>query len=55
MVRDGRVPGVDLPALRDELMARLRAGIAQSKGFVTALGELERAVATHFEAAPPCC
>ena len=55
VVRDGRVPGVDLPALRDELMARLRAGIAQSRSFVTALGELERAVATHFEAAPPCC
>ena len=55
VVRDGRVSGVDLPTLRDELMARLRAGIAQSKGFVTALGELERAVETHFEATPPCC
>ena len=55
VVRDGRVSGIDLPAMRDELMARLRAGIAQSKIFVTALGELERAVETHFEAAPPCC
>ena len=47
IVRDGRVPGVDLPALRNDLMARLRAGFAQSTTFAAALGDLERAVATH--------
>ena len=47
--------GVDYPAMRDELLARLRAGMAQNAAFAAALGELERAVAQHYETEAPCC
>ena len=53
VVRDGRVLGIDLPAMQDELMARFRHGIAQSATFAAALPELERVVRDHFET--PCC
>ena len=55
VVRDGRVTGIDFPAMRDELMERLRSGLRENMVFASALGELERAIATHFEAQPPCC
>ena len=54
IVRDGRVTGIDFPAMRAELMERLRSGLRQSAGLAGALGELERAIMTHFES-PPCC
>lgn len=55
VVREGRVTGIDYPAMRDELMARFRAGMAQSKALMSALGPLERAIGAHFESEPPCC
>ena len=55
VVRDGKVAGIDYPAMREDLMARFRAGIAQNVTFRDALVPLERAIRTHFEAEPPCC
>ncbi len=53
VVRDGRVPGIVLPELRAELLARLRSGMAQNAAFSAALRALEHVVEHHFE--PPCC
>jgi cytosine/adenosine deaminase-related metal-dependent hydrolase len=53
IVRDGRVLGIDLPAMQEELLARFRHGMAQSAPFAAALPELERVVRDHFET--PCC
>ena len=55
VVRDGRVLGIDYPAMRDELMARFRAGMAHNATLMAALPDLERAVGAHFESEPPCC
>jgi cytosine/adenosine deaminase-related metal-dependent hydrolase len=55
IVRDGRVTGIEFPAMRTELMDRFRAGLRQNAGLAKSLGELERAIATHFETQPPCC
>jgi cytosine/adenosine deaminase-related metal-dependent hydrolase len=55
IVREGHVLGVDYPAMRDDLLARLRATMAQSVPLAAALRELERAVAAHYLAEAPCC
>jgi cytosine/adenosine deaminase-related metal-dependent hydrolase len=55
IVREGRVLGIDYPAMRDELMARFRSGMAQNATLLAALPDLERAIHTHFESEPPCC
>jgi cytosine/adenosine deaminase-related metal-dependent hydrolase len=55
VVREGRVLGVDYPAMRDDLLARLRASMGQSVPLTAALRELERAVASHYQADAPCC
>jgi cytosine/adenosine deaminase-related metal-dependent hydrolase len=53
VTRDGKVTGVDLPAMNDDLLGRFRHGIAQSTALAAALPALERVVRDHFE--PPCC
>jgi hypothetical protein len=55
IVQDGRVLGIDYPAMRDDLLARLRATMSQSAGLASALGELEHAVTSHYQADKPCC
>ena len=55
VVRDGRVLGVDYPAMRDTLMAQLRSAMARSGAFAFALGHLDRAITKHFASEPPCC
>jgi cytosine/adenosine deaminase-related metal-dependent hydrolase len=55
IVRDGRVTGIDYPAMREELMTRFRSGTAQNATFMAALPGLERAIGAHFESEPPCC
>jgi cytosine/adenosine deaminase-related metal-dependent hydrolase len=55
IVREGRVLGIDYPAMRDDLLARLRANMGQSVPLAAALRELERAVASHYLADAPCC
>ncbi len=53
VTRDGRVTGIDFPAMNEELHARFRHGIAQNASFAAALPHLERAVRDNFD--PPCC
>jgi 5-methylthioadenosine/S-adenosylhomocysteine deaminase len=55
IVRDGRVLGIDYPALREDMLARLRSLMAQNAAFAAAVGDLDRAVRHHFEAETPCC
>ena len=55
VVRDGAVLGVDYPAMRDDMLARLRADMHRSAGLAAALRELERAVTAHYQSQPPCC
>jgi 5-methylthioadenosine/S-adenosylhomocysteine deaminase len=55
VVRAGRVLGVDYPAMRDDMLARLRADMGQSAAFAAALPELERSVASHYRSQSPCC
>ena len=55
VVREGQILGVDYPAMRDEMLSRLRADMGKSAALAAALGELERAVASHYQSQPPCC
>ena len=54
VVRDSRILGIDYPAMRDELMTRLRSAMAKNTALASALGHLDGAIAKHFESAP-CC
>ncbi len=53
VVKDGKVLGVDLPAARAEVVARMRAAMPDSAALAAALPALQRVVAAHFE--PGCC
>ena len=53
VMRDGKVSGIDLAAMNDDLLGRLRHGIARNTTLAAALPYLERAVRDHFET--PCC
>jgi hypothetical protein len=53
VTRAGAVTGLDYPALRDDLLNRLRGDMARNATLAAALPDLERAVQSHFE--PPCC
>src|SRR5262245_8596411 len=55
VVRDGAVLGIDYPAMRDDMLARLRADMHRSAGLAAALRELEQVVAAHYRSQPPCC
>jgi cytosine/adenosine deaminase-related metal-dependent hydrolase len=54
VVRDGKLTGIDMDPLREDLMARLRAGIAGNAMFAAALHDLERVVADNLAGATPC-
>ena len=55
VVRDGRVEGVDLAAVRHEVLAQIRSGMAGNATLVAALSALERAIARFYLADAPCC
>jgi cytosine/adenosine deaminase-related metal-dependent hydrolase len=55
IVREGRVLGIDYPALREDMLARLRSLMAHNAAFAAAIRELDRVVKRHFETEPPCC
>ena len=55
IVRDGRVPGIDLPAIRQEVLSRMRSGMAENPAFLSALSALDQAVTRHYLLDPPCC
>ena len=55
IVRDGRVLGVDLTAIRHEVLSRMRSGIAENATFIAALSALDHAIARHYLSEPHCC
>lgn len=55
IVRSGRVLGIDYPALLQDLLARLRAGMAGNAALALALPALDQAIVTHFAGEAPCC
>ena len=55
VVRDGRVLGVDYPAMRQDLLSQLRSAMTRDPAFAHALTKLEPVIAKHFASAAPCC
>jgi cytosine/adenosine deaminase-related metal-dependent hydrolase len=55
IVRRGHVLGIDLPALKSELLDRLRAGIAQNATLPATLATLAHHVAATFDPSHACC
>jgi cytosine/adenosine deaminase-related metal-dependent hydrolase len=55
VVRDGRVLGIDLPVVRQEVLAQVRSGMAANETLLAALAALEHAVARHYLPEAPCC
>jgi cytosine/adenosine deaminase-related metal-dependent hydrolase len=55
IVRDGRVTGVDKPAIRHEVLSRMRSGMAKNATLLSALSALDQAVARHYLPEPHCC
>jgi cytosine/adenosine deaminase-related metal-dependent hydrolase len=52
---DGKVTGVDLDAIHQELRAQLRSGMADREAFRCVLPELEAAICQHFGDRLGCC
>ena len=55
IVRDSRVSGVDLPAIRHEVLSQMRSGMAENATLLSALLALDQAVARHYLPEPHCC
>jgi cytosine/adenosine deaminase-related metal-dependent hydrolase len=55
IVRDRRVVGIDLPAIRHEVLSKLRSGMAANETFLSALSALDKAIACYYLSDPPCC
>jgi cytosine/adenosine deaminase-related metal-dependent hydrolase len=54
VVSEGVLPGVDLPGARNEVIARMRAGMRENAALAAALPALDKAMAMHFEP-DGCC
>ena len=55
VIKDRRVLGVDLPAIRQEILAQMRTGMKSDAMGALALSVLDRAIADRHRADPPCC
>jgi cytosine/adenosine deaminase-related metal-dependent hydrolase len=55
IVKDGRISGIDLGAIRHEVLSQMRSGMADNATLVSALSALEEAIARHYLAEPHCC
>jgi cytosine/adenosine deaminase-related metal-dependent hydrolase len=55
VVRNRKVIGIDLPAVRREVLAKMRAGMAANGNLVAAIAALEQAMVRHYAADAPCC
>jgi cytosine/adenosine deaminase-related metal-dependent hydrolase len=55
IVKNGQVLGIDLPAIRHEVLAQMRSGLAGNSALVSAMTALEKAIASHYLSDPPCC
>ncbi len=54
IVKEGHVTGIDYPAMRQDLLARFRAGMSGNAALAAALPALEQAVAANASGIP-CC
>ena len=55
VVKDGTLPGIDLPGARAEVLAQMRSGMGQNAALAAAMPALDRAMAMHFEPDCTCC
>jgi cytosine/adenosine deaminase-related metal-dependent hydrolase len=55
IVQDGRVTGIDLPAIRHEVLSQMRSGMAKNATLLAALLALDQAVIRHYLPEPHCC
>jgi hypothetical protein len=55
IARDGRLLGIDLAAVRHEVLSQMRSGMAKNATFVSALSTLNEAVARHYAPDSHCC
>lgn len=55
VIKNRQVLGIDLPAIRHEVLARMRSGIAANGTFAAALSALDQAIARHYVSEAPCC
>jgi cytosine/adenosine deaminase-related metal-dependent hydrolase len=55
ITRDGRVLGIDLPAVRQEVLSQMRSGMTEKSTFMSALSALDKAVADHYVQDRHCC
>jgi cytosine/adenosine deaminase-related metal-dependent hydrolase len=55
IVKDGRIPGIDLRAIRHEVLSQMRSGMAKNATLVSALSALDQAIARHYLPDPHCC
>jgi cytosine/adenosine deaminase-related metal-dependent hydrolase len=55
IVRGGRVVGVDLPAIRHEVLSQMRSGMAKNATLISALSALDQAIVRHYLSDTPCC
>jgi cytosine/adenosine deaminase-related metal-dependent hydrolase len=55
IVQNGRVTGIDLPAIRHEVLSQMRSGMAKNATLLAALLALDQAVARHYLPEPHCC
>jgi cytosine/adenosine deaminase-related metal-dependent hydrolase len=55
IVKDGRVLGIDLPAVRGEVLSRMRSGITKNAALISALSALDDAIAHHYVTDSHCC
>jgi cytosine/adenosine deaminase-related metal-dependent hydrolase len=55
IARDGRVLGIDRPAIRHEVLSQMRSGMAKNATIISALSALDEAVARHYAPDTHCC
>ncbi len=55
IVKDRQVTGVDVPAIREELLAQTRSGMKANSMLASALPALEAAIASFYLDEAPCC
>jgi cytosine/adenosine deaminase-related metal-dependent hydrolase len=55
IVKEGHLTGIDYPAMRQDLLARFRAGMSGNAALEAALPALEKAIVANVAGDTPCC
>ncbi|MGA7325732.1 MAG: amidohydrolase family protein [Rhodomicrobium sp.] len=55
IVKDRCVLGIDLTAVRQEVLAQMRSGMTANGALLPAISALEKVIASHYLSNPPCC